>query len=1463
MRIATILPPLFLFACLRLAAQPSPGFVHFTAAEGLPSNFDIRMMTSDAEGFLWVGTSAGLARFDGRRFVPFNELQPSRPGSGPLPEAPVKLVFADSRGRLWLRFGLAGLYCLDLATFRHQFFEEKFWANDFDLTLSAHEDAGGNIWFCTPEGVAVRGNETGHFSFFPLQWEGKTAEVRDLCGGEAGELWVASRQGLFRFDTKKRQYEQQPLREGQISVTRVARDDEGLIWASSWYDPAQGFTLFDPRRRKVLRTFAQRAGPKDSSRSDPSMPANTDAQQIFPAGDTIWFATNSGGLCRFDKKQDRFFSYLPDLTDPGSINSTQVLSVYVDPFGNLWTATRDCLNQLPARRKTTRLLTKKHWDANSLIAKAQLTLAALPGNLMAFGTDEGVSLHEPGSSRFFNFTLPAYNNNNYNNAITAFANCDAQTFWVGTWSGLQRVDKRSGQVLERYVTYSNAGQNHPESVKRMRVGPIGQLLNDRHGVLWIASLDQELRRLKKGADFEYLDSLLLPTQVGTDPLKNRVTCFAEQDDETIFLGTKNGLVKFSQSSGKFQAVPLDFPGERGAVFIADLSWAKNGDPEFSAAPRLLGGQALLAIANDKAWRIDLKKNVARRVEPSFRLKNCLAILEDEGGSLWISSETGLAQIAPDEKRSVFYDSRNFLHDNSFHFGGFLYKNAAKDAAGNLWFAGMEGVTEVHPADFTFSDETPEVKIISLKINNLSAPLDTVIHKKNSLRLPFGQNNLSFQFAVLNSAMPALTRFAYRLDQGGEWVELGTQNTVNFSRLAPGSYALEVRAANSDGLWSEKTATLRLSILPPWWGSWGAYLCYLALLAAGIRWYLRFRENRLRLNHQLELEHQEAQRFKELDSFKNRFFTNITHEFRTPLTVILGSAEQLAVGSGQWAVSSERPAVQGKLGLIKRNGQNLLRLINQILDLAKLESNSLKINYVQGDVLPYLRYIAESLHSLSNAQNVMLKVESDSAKIVMDYDPERLLQIVHNLLSNAIKFTPSGGRVTLRLTVDGGRQTESGSVAPSAVLTVFDTGVGIPPEDLTKIFDRFYQAENQEHTKAGGTGIGLSLTKELVKAMGGDISVESEVGKGTTFTVRLPVTNQAAASDRVTPPSQRLPLWGKESLSEGVPLAWESHPVTLPPAGNSGGNLLAPSGKLPPELTSTNETELPSILLIEDNPDVVEYLASFLKENYQLDFAYNGRAGIEKALETVPDLILSDVMMPEKDGFEVCDFLKNDERTSHIPIVLLTAKADIESRIAGLRRGADAYLAKPFHQEELAVTLANLLELRRKLQSKYVAAALAAEPVATASATEVAGTMDPENEFLKKLRLIVEENLSDTALDGELVCRKIGMGRSNLHAKLSALTGMPISHFVRALRLRRAKELLQTSEMNVSEVAYEVGFDNPKYFTRLFSEEFGKPPSEFRLIRIDKVDEGFCAHINPHQLYQPLSTLINVFIKQQR
>ena len=597
----------------------------------------------------------------------------------------------------------------------------------------------------------------------------------------------------------------------------------------------------------------------------------------------------------------------------------------------------------------------------------------------------------------------------------------------------------------------------------------------------------------------------------------------------------------------------------------------------------------------------------------------------------------------------------------------------------------------------------------------------------------------------------------------------------------------MKAANSDGVWNEEGARLRITILPPWWRSWPAYLGYLILMGLALRRYLQFRVKRLQMAHQLEAERREAERLQELDNFKSHFFTNISHEFRTPLTVILGMTERMT-DKGKRLTENE---IAHSLGLIKRSGQNLLRLINQILDLAKLESGKLTLQLEQADMVAFSRYVVESLQSLSALRNIQLHFEAENEEVLMDFDLEKMQAILFNLLSNALKFTPEGGHVYLQVS-----RTEE-----TCQITVRDTGIGIPAEKLGRIFDRFYRVGDSTTRKGEGTGIGLALARELARLMGGDISVESRIDAGTCFEVVLPVRTEHTIA-AVQTPAMNFDFAPGTNIATGI-------------------------------TESAEDGEKPTLLLVEDNDDVRQYLVACVSDQYRVMQAHNGRAGIEKALEHTPDLIISDVMMPEKDGFELCQTLKNDERSSHIPIVLLTAKASVESRIAGLSRGADVYLAKPFHREELMLTVANLLQSRRVMQERLRAALMVAQTAtdipnaATPVAPEFLPVLETEDAFVQKLRQYVEENISNTELSMEELSRAMTMSYQNLHRKLTALTSLAPVQFIRLIRLQKAKALLQTTRRPIGEIAFEVGFNDPKYFSRVFTEEFGRPPSAVR------------------------------------
>ena len=520
-----------------------------------------------------------------------------------------------------------------------------------------------------------------------------------------------------------------------------------------------------------------------------------------------------------------------------------------------------------------------------------------------------------------------------------------------------------------------------------------------------------------------------------------------------------------------------------------------------------------------------------------------------------------------------------------------------------------------------------------------------------------------------------------------------------------------------------------------------------------------------IRQQRKFEEQETRHLKEINEMKGRLFTNITHEFRTPLTVIQGMADLIKTQPEQWTETGTQK--------IKTNSNILLRMVNQMLGMAKIDSGAMTVNLVCRDINKYLSYIVELFESEAIRKNIDLKFKSGGSSFEMDFDADKLMHIISNLVSNALKFTPGGGRVEVSTSV-----LENGKLFS---ICVKDTGIGIEKEHLGHLFERFYQVESS--TFSTGIGLGLAFTREMADLMKGSISVESTPGKGTEFTVTLPVTRDAPITDIHEPfRPQQLP---KE-----------------PGFADTGG-----------------PAEGPLLLIVEDNSDVVQYLQAILRAEYRIDVAGNGKAGLEKALELIPDIILSDVMMPVMDGITLLGIVKNDIRTSHIPVVLLSAKADIDSRLAGLERGADAYLAKPFDERELHIQLRNLIELRKKLYERY------------ATLTKLPETSDKflkkEDEFMLKVRQVMETNLAEEEFGISHLCSELAVSRTQLYRKFKSLSNKTIADYFKFLRLYKSRELLLTTDLSITDVTFSVGFKSISYFSREFAREFGHSPSELR------------------------------------
>jgi signal transduction histidine kinase/DNA-binding response OmpR family regulator len=610
--------------------------------------------------------------------------------------------------------------------------------------------------------------------------------------------------------------------------------------------------------------------------------------------------------------------------------------------------------------------------------------------------------------------------------------------------------------------------------------------------------------------------------------------------------------------------------------------------------------------------------------------------------------------------------------------------------------------------------------------------------------------------------------------------VGNRNFAHYTNVSPGDYVFCVKGSNNNGVWNEEGVSIRIIITPPWWQTWWSYTIYACFLVGLIYILRRYELNRQRLKHNWELKQMEAEKYKEIDRMKSRFFANISHEFRTPLTLIVGPAKDISE-------KTKDVDIKRRAGIIKRNASRLYGLVNQLLDLSKLEAGELKLKASIGNIVSFVKGITLSFESIAERKDITLKVNTTKEEIETYFDKDKMAKILTNILSNAFKFTAERGEVIVAINEMGMK---------SVAIKVRDTGIGISREEIPKLFDRFYQVDSSQTREHEGTGIGLAHTKELVELHHGTISVDSKKGEWTEFTIELPLGRDHLRSDEIV---ELIEQMEEETIVDEK-------------------EYLSPTTGIQAEISDDIVDDKTMILVVEDNADVREYIKDSLGEEHRIEEAVNGEQGKRKAEEIIPDLIISDIMMPKMDGNELTRLLKNNEKTSHIPVILLTAKSEQESKIEGLVTGADDYLTKPFDTRELLVRIKNLIDQRRKLQEKFRREIIVNPGDITVTSID--------EQLLQRAIDTVENNISDPAFDTTTMTKEVGVSRKLLHTKLKALTGQSTGEFIRTLRLKRAAQLLQKGYGNVTQVAYDVGFQNLSYFAKAFRRQFGQSPSQY-------------------------------------
>lgn len=1312
-----------------LLAQSNLEVLKLNEEDGLSNGF-VTALLQDTKGFLWVGTAGGLNRFDGYSFKVFN-YDYFDPQS--LSHAVIWTICEDEEGYLWIGTD-NGLNRFDphkgtSIRFKHDASDST--SISFNAIESVSADQNGNIWVATANGLNRFSKMENRFYRYFFDPE-KPRLFKATFFDSENTLWVGSLDTLYRYEEVNDSFVAFPLPDGspEANEIRVISEDlQGELWIGTQQN---GAFKYDKQKERITQAFYN-----DPAQIN-SLSHNKVASFLRDEKNQLWIGTYGGGLNIVDLKTNELSRIPNSATNPFRFNTNVVRSILQDGNQNIWMGSfYDGLYKVRSNfDRFKNFLAKDGWIGRNITSITQ----DQDENIWLASDGNGVFKLEPSTATISRILeKDALVSRNIKKVLVD----QNGLIWMGTGDkGIDVYDVKAEDITRSLSILENENGVCLEWIQ--------DLFLDSPGSLWIGTQNGLCKYDLNTKRFQSY-SLEVPTKDGN----NRSVLSINKDKSgNLWVCTFGGLNLFDVEQDTFSFFPFEhqvvelYEDSKGNIWISTFQGLGRWDQ---------ASQTLKLIQNEQLPRVPLH-----------------GILEDRQANIWFGSGKGIHRYNPLTGEVITFNKQDGLVGNHFLSG-------LKGADGQFYFGGMDGLVVFHP-DSLFTESSASRHILTdFRLFNKDVPLqgtsgDTLdgkspLHRfisyQDKVELAHWQNYFSIGFSSLDFTAPQNIRYQYKLENyDKEWVTTDAKRRwVTYTNIDPGKYTFRLRSADKTGTWGNDQKMLDLVILKPWWATWWAYLFYLASILGAIVFLYQSQLSKKLLKA-------ETNRLQELDDFKSRLYTNVTHEFRTPLTIISSAAEKIR---GQ-----VNPALFGDVSIINKNVQRSLTLVQQLLDFTRLRSNATPINYVNGDLLEYLKYLLASFQVYAGSRGIKLHFRTAEKQLLMDFDEEKMLTIISNLLSNAIKFSRVGGEV--KMEVEKVVKVEKEWVR----IGVEDSGKGIAPELFEKVFDMFYQVNEQT---GKGTGVGLALVKELVDLLKGDIRIESDEGKGAKFILTLPITRNAI----ITSSFEQKKV---AQLTEGF----------IPP--------------IPADIVgfaSNGNGSLPTVLIAEDNYDLLGYLSFQLKEKYHIEFAQNGQEAIEKAVEIVPDIILSDVMMPKRDGFEVVQVLKNDERTSHIPIILLTAKADVSSRLTGLSRGADAYLVKPFNRNELLIRMKVLVQTRLKMQERY-------QKIGTIL-NDRNEDVPLEDAFMTRLNDVLEKNYSDPYFNARKLQVAMHLSRAQLYRKLDALTNTSVALHIRNYRLEKAYELIILKRGPVKMVAIESGFKDPDYFSRVYKGYFGFSPSK--------------------------------------
>lgn len=1335
------------------------------------SNSLINAVYQDRKGFIWIATENGLNKFDGTRFSIYRH---NATDSTSLKNNYVRTLFEDSRGNFWIGC-INGLQRYDRATdnFHELFISRKDGRKNPHIT-SIIERRNGDLWIATSGQGAISLKKNSNPASFHIE-----TELTDRIGSNylnvifedsRQNLWIATEEkGLYRYSPESKELK------SYKAPYHIAGDDVSAIC-----EDAHGQIFVGTLTKGLFRLSSRQEGNFEPVLYQNRMNLNIRTLIIDTRGKLI-IGTDGEGVKEYQPQQDIIVDSEIN-AGPFDFSKSKVHSLIEDKDHNLW------------------------------LGIFQKGLILVPGI----------------SNKFDYYGYKSIHNNTIGSSCVMAIHTDEQaTIWIGTDNdGLYAINDQGKQL--RHYTHQ-AG--NPQSVP----GTILCLYEDSNQELWLGSYFNGLARMnKQTGTCQDATSLL---QGNLNAGKPKVSCIIEDKNKNLWVGTYgSGLYKINlptqhvtyyestrneNDDWSINRLPNDWisyllEDKEGMIWIGTYKGLAVLNPQtdnfinYKKQNNLLPGYvvySLLESSNGEIWAgtseglVCLNKD--RLTPVLFTTADGLpsdiicGLAEDEKKNIWISTHQGISKLNPPEKKFINYYAGDGLQGNEF-----TRTAVFKDKRGKIFFGGTNGVTAFYPQDITEIKKEMNVLITGFHVANRPVKkgdksgnnviTDTAVMDTEQFTLAYNENTFSIDFSVLEFSNPDRISYQYKIKElGDEWISTqpGT-NRVTYSSLKPGKYTFSVQARDHNNFSNIRTVTI--AITPPWYQTWWAKViwgCLGALLIYALTMYILSR-----IRHRQEVMRQKH--MEQINEAKLQFFINISHEIRTPMTLIISPLEKLL------AEHSEKQPVYL---MIYRNAQRILRLINQLMDIRKLDKGQMHLKFRETDIVGFINDLMQTFNYQAQKKNITFTFEkelegADSLKVWIDLN--NFDKVLMNVLSNAFKYTHEGGNIEVSLKT-GHNDAYRGALKDYFEIDITDNGIGIDKNKIEQIFERFYQIDNDMTQSNFGTGIGLHLSRSLVELHHGIIKAENrEDGQGTRFVIRLPLGSNHLKAEELENPEET----GSEPTISQLPKdsIYETE-----------------------EENKTNEYRKPKaktryrVLIVEDDEEIRRYTRSELDSDFRIYECTNGREGLETILKEKPDLVISDVMMPEMDGITLCRKIKQNININHIPIILLTAKSKAEDQIEGLEIGADAYIVKPFNTELLRTTISNLIANRERLRGKLVGEQQVEEKI-----TKI--EMKSNDEILmSKVMKTINDHLADPTLNVEMLAANVGMSRVHMHRKLKELTNQSARDFIRSIRLKQAANLLREKNLSVSEVAYATGFSNLSHFSNTFRDFYGISPSEYK------------------------------------